>query len=102
MQQLALLEPKSQTQTKPILTVVPVQDRGVSPLGSDRYFLTVQQGDRSWSYPLQLLEVEARWLLPGLEGLDWSLETNGYPADIERIHAIVERAIDSRLAGGVK
>lgn len=95
--QLALL-PTPVKREKASLQIAPVPAN--IALG-DRYFLTVQQGDRSWFFPVQFTAIEAHWFLPQLERLDWSLEA-GVPADLPKISAIIERAIDSRLAGGVK
>jgi hypothetical protein len=91
MRQLALLEIKPKAQSQPVLAVESVPAR--IALG-DRWFLTVQQGERSWFFPIQLTELEAHWLVSRLQGMDWSLDT-GEPADIGRIQVLIERAIDS-------
>jgi hypothetical protein len=89
--QLALLPQTPIKQAKPCLGVEPVPVR--IALG-DRYFLTVTEGDRSWFFPLQFTELEARGLLPRIRGLDWSLDSRGVPVDIGEIERIVERLID--------
>lgn len=99
MSQLTLLPVKPVKQSKPTLSIEPVP---VSIALGDRYFLTVKQGDRTWTFPLQLTEVEAHWLLSHVGRLDWSLSSTGVPANLPRIHSIIERAINGRMVGGGK
>lgn len=74
------------------LRIQPVLER--LALGPNRFFLVAVQGDRQWAYPIRFTEVEARWILPEVEHLDWTLNGNGVPVFAEEIHAAIEQLVD--------
>jgi hypothetical protein len=66
-------------------------------IAPDRLYITSRQGDRSWSYPLQFEQREIDRILPRLRRLNWALDEDGAPVDVEAIHGAVKQAIDGGL-----
>jgi hypothetical protein len=77
---------KPQPKPKPKLAIAPILD---SEFDGNRFYL--QYGD--WKLALQLREVEANRLLERLLNLDWILDHQGIPTDLERIYAIAEKEL---------
>jgi hypothetical protein len=93
--QLGLFNPIAQPEA-PKLSIDSVpRDLAIAP---NRFYITVRHYKHCWYYPLQLSEVEARWIYPKVKDLNWSLNSNGVPVESAPIHQIVELLID----GGAK
>lgn len=75
------------------LTIEPVPT--TLAVATDRYYLTITEGDRRWQFPVQWTEAEARRLFPQLQKFDWGLaEGECYPDLIPVIYEFVESLLD--------
>lgn len=79
--------PQSSLKPQPkALAIVPVPS---SEFEGWRFFL--ECGD--WKFSVQLQEFEANRLLEQLASLDWTVDGQGVPTDLQRIYAIAEQEL---------